>query len=234
MRKLMSLATILLLVVSCGSDNERGTAQEISFTPNDIDMFMAQLSNTSTNLRVGQKKIFREQSKRKGYNGNLCLYWTTVTEEITSSAVSAFDGLTDLQLRKTRKSELFPNQPYSCSKFSARDGVFSRYVSQTDLIYNLRDNIRRYIDHDYRCRKMRRRCVNSRLISATEGMIGEVPVVRVVTQYDRAIRNGRTFSTQLTSYVSKRNLFEGVLKFEKRNLNTNEVTEVRDFLFTTL
>lgn len=234
MKKLMSFATVLLLVVSCGSDNKKGTAQEIPFTPNDIDMFMTQVSNSSTNLRVGQKKVFREQSKRKDRNGRLCLYWTTVTEEITSTSFPPFGGMAGVQLRKTRKSELFPNQPFGCSNFLTRDGASSRYVSQAELIQDLRDEIRRYIDHDYRCRTMRRRCANSRLISATEGLIGGVPVVRVVTQYDRAIRNGQTFTTQMTAYVSKRNLFEGVLKFERRNLNTSEVTEVRDFLFTTL
>ena len=234
MKKVMSFALIALLVVACGSDNKKGSAQEIPFTPNDIDMFMTQVSNASTNLRVGQKKVVREQFKTKGRNGNLCLYWTTVTEEITASSFPPFGGMPMLQLRKTKKSDLFPNQPFGCGNFSTRDGASSRYVSHAELIQDLREEVREHIDHDYNCRKMGRRCSNSRLISATEGLIGDIPVVRVVNQYDRAIRDGRTFTTQTTAYVSKRNLFEGVLKFERRNMNTNEVTEVRDFLFTTL
>lgn len=234
MKRLSALALVLLLAVSCGSDNKTGIAQQIPFTPNDIDMFMTQVSNSSTNLRVGQKKVVREQHKRKGRNGGMCLYWTTVTEEITSTAFPPFGGRPSVQIRKTSKSQLLPNQPFGCSTFSTRDGSSTRYHNTNDLIQSLREEVRRFIDHDYRCRKMRSRCVDSRLISATEGLIGGVPVVRVVTQYDRAIRNGQRFTTELTAYVSKRNLFEGVLKFERRNLSTNEVTAVRDFLFTTL
>ncbi|MCO4794407.1 MAG: hypothetical protein KC493_11875 [Bacteriovoracaceae bacterium] len=232
--KTVFMIALSLFLVSCGSDNSNTQpGQVIPFETADINEFLNQLSTDSEKLKTGQKKIYREDSYYKLSADVYCDYWTTFTEEITNEVLRLEPRFDAVEVQITKTSKLFNDQPIGCPNSNHEDGVSTSLKTRENFKDNRLLEIKSFVDHEYRCKVNERGCLNSSLVSVTDGALGEIPVRKVITRYNKRSRDGHNYTKQIEVYVSKRSLFEGVLKIEAKNVKTNGLFYVRDFIFST-
>ena len=218
--KVLTVLFLLSILVSCGDTSEElGAIGPGLFTSQQADLFIQQLK-TKAPFKLGQTKVIYEDLSKK-INSNLtCNYWEDRTIEIT--AVQN----TTLEITAYFQSSLMEQQASKCPSTNSDDLTKSKAMTKEEYNSISSRFVKFYIDHNFRCSEMKSACLSSKFISTKDEDLKGIPTVKVITEYTY---NDGTIG-ELTTWVSKRNLFEGILKYQLLDKQTKKRWSMRGFL----
>jgi hypothetical protein len=215
--KLFTVICLLLLLSSCGdSPADAESSAKVFFTSQQADLFIQQLK-TKAPYKIGQqKKIW--QDLRKTVSSTICYYWEDRIIEIIDVKTAT------LQLNVDSKSTLMETKDSKCPTTNNDDFNRTQEMSKEEYERISSRFVKYYIDHNFRCSELKS-CKSSKFISSKEADLKGIATVLVTTEY--AYDNGEV--AELQAWISTRNLFEGVLKYQLINKETNQWWSKRGF-----
>jgi hypothetical protein len=218
--KILSIIMMMTLIVSCGNSSDDGAPIGPGlYTSQQADLFIQQLK-TKAPYKVGQTKMIYEDLVKKISSSVSCSYWEDRTIEITDVQETTIEVTVDSQ------STLREDQNSACPDVNPDDFTKSKTMTKEEYDSVSSRFVKFYIDHNFRCSEMKSACISSTFISSTDEDLKGIPTVKVISEY--SFNDGTT--GELTTWVSKRNLFEGVLKYKLLNKETKTWWAMRGFL----